>query len=170
MDRIHINRLLSRVASGDTQAFEQLYIATNKGVYAFLYTYLHDHHDSEDAMQEVFLKIKQSIGQFRPGTNGPAWILQIAKNHALNVLSYRSRHPMVDIDEVAAAAQTPGLDLSVMDVMQRVLSEEEQRIVTMHILWGWKHREIAEQLELPTGTITSKYKRAVDKLKAELKD
>ncbi len=172
MNRLHINKLLLKIACGDQQAFEQLYIETNKGVFSFLYTYLHNYHDAEDAMQEVYLKIKQHISQYRPGTNGSAWMLQIAKNHALNVLSYQMRHQTVDIDEVVAVAENDGISAvgGVMDAMERLLTEEEQRIVTMHVLWGYKHREIAQEFNCPTGTITSRYKRAVDKLKAELKE
>lgn len=172
MNRIHINKLLSKIASGDQQAFEQLYIETSKGVFSFIYTYLHNYHDTEDAMQDVYLKIKQGIDQYRPGSNGPAWILQIAKNHALNICSYQNRHPLVDIDEVVAVAEQDGISTvgGVMDTMQRLLTEEEQRIVTMHVLWGYKHREIAKELRCPTGTVTFKYKRAIDKLKTALKD
>lgn len=59
---------------------------------------------------------------------------------------------------------------SVTDVMQRVLSLEEQRIVTLHVLWDYKHREIGQALDMPTGTVTSKYKRAIEKLRNVLKE
>lgn len=172
MQRSHINNLLLQIADGDQQAFERLYLETRKGVFAFLYTYLQNYHDSEDAMQDVYLKIKQNIDRYQPGTNGSAWILQIAKNHALNILSYQNRHRTTDIDELAGVAGQSGIESvgGVTDVMQRVLSEQEQRIVTMHVLWGYKHREIAEELDCPVGTVTSKYKRAIEKLKAEMRD
>ena len=54
--------------------------------------------------------------------------------------------------------------------MQRVLTEEEQRIVTLHVVWNYKHREIAEMLGVPTGTVTSKYKRSIEKLKNAFKE
>ena len=54
--------------------------------------------------------------------------------------------------------------------MERILSEDEQRIVTLHVVWDYKHREIAEILGCPTGTVTSKYKRAIEKLKKSLKE
>ena len=49
------------------------------------------------------------------------------------------------------------------------INEEEQRIVTLHVLWRYKHREIADILGCPTGTVTSKYKRSVEKVKAVIK-
>ena len=58
----------------------------------------------------------------------------------------------------------------VFDAMQRVLDVEENTIVVLHVLWGYRHREIAAMLNCPVGTVTSKYKRAVEKLKRELKE
>ena len=172
MNKSHINKLLIKIATGDQHAFEQLYMETRKGVFSFLYTYLHNYHDSEDAMQEVYLKIKRYISYYKPGTNGPAWILQIAKNHALNELNRQNRHQTIDIEDVVVASEKDEIsDIGyITALMQRILSEEDQRILTMHILWGYKHREIAAEMQCPTGTITSRYKRAIDKLKKALKD
>lgn len=169
MDRLEIDKLLKKTAQGDNVAFEELYKRTNKGVFAFLYTYLHNYADAEDAMQMTYLKIKRSISTYRVGTNGRAWILQIAKNHALNELEKNKR--LVPLDEVGEIAyETPFEETGVMQTLQRVLNEEEQRIVCLHVLWGYKHREIAEIINSPTGTVTSKYKRAVEKLKRALKE
>ena len=54
--------------------------------------------------------------------------------------------------------------------MNRALDETERQIVTLHVLWGYKHREIAEKLEMPLGTVTSKYKISVTKMKKYLKE
>ena len=58
----------------------------------------------------------------------------------------------------------------IIGIMKRCLTNEEEKIVILHVLWGYKHREIAEILNCPTGTITSKYKRAVQKVKDKLKE
>lgn len=170
MHRTEIDRLLVKTAHGDNAAFEELYIKTRRGVYAFLYTYLHQNADTEDAMQTVYLKIKQNISSYRAGTNGSAWILQIAKNHALNELQKRKKTIAIDeVNERVFAVSAPETS-SVTEAMERVLSEEEQQIVTLHVLWSYKHREIAQIMELPTGTVTSKYKRAIEKLQKYLKE
>ena len=56
------------------------------------------------------------------------------------------------------------------EALERALNERERDIVLLHVLWGFKHREIAEQLGLPLGTVTSKYKDAIAKLKKFLKE
>lgn len=164
-----IDGLLKKVANGDNAAFEKLYLQTKRGVFAFLYTYFHNYSDTEDAMQTVYLKIKKGIGTYNKGVNGRAWILQIAKNHALNELKRKKEHvPLDSLENIAvdSASNSSG----VMEVMKAVLTEEEQRIVTLHVLWNYKHKEIANSLGCPVGTVTSKYKRAIEKLKKSLKE
>lgn len=172
MNNFQANRLLLKIADGDNHAFEKLYESTVKGVYSFIYNYLGNKHDTEDAVQSVYLKIKRGIHSYRPGTNAIAWILQIAKNQALSDLKKRRNEVSIDylVDTAAAPQTTVDSDDGVLAVMKRVLSAEEAEIVTLHVLVGYKHREIAEQLGIPTGTVTSKYKRAVEKMRGALKE
>ncbi len=164
-----VNDLLRRIAEGDNAAFERLYIETRRGVYAFLFTYLHNHEDTEDAMQTVYLKIKRNIHKYDRGRNGRAWMLEIAKNHALNEIRQRSRCDLVE-DVDIYASQPADTSFMITDLMERELTEEERRIIVLHVLWGYKHREIAELIGIPTGTVTSKYKRATEKLRRAIKE
>ena len=168
MNTKELDKLLLRIRAGDNAAFEELYVRTKRGVYAFLYTYFGNYADTEDAMQTVYLRIKTGIASYQAGTNPRAWILQIAKNHALSEL--RKRRKETSVDEIEIAVEPSFSDDTVMGVMRKVLSEEERQIVTLHVLWGYKHREIGQMLGLPTGTVTSKYKRAVEKLRNALKE
>ncbi len=163
-----LDRLLVKMQGGDNAAFETLYARTKRGVYAFLYTYFHNSCDTEDVMQTVYLRIKTGLHSYLPGSNARAWILQIAKNCALSEL--RRRKDEISIDGLEIPAEERFEEGSVTDVMKRVLTEEEQQIVTLHVLWQYKHREIAEMLGVPTGTVTSKYKRSIAKLKKTIKE
>lgn len=168
MEIKEVDALLIKIARGDNAAFEELYARTKNGVYAFLYTYFHNQADTEDGMQTVYLRVKQGIGSYKKGSNGRAWLLQIAKNHALNELRKQNREiPSDTIEIVSSAAPSDG---TVMDAMKKTLTQEEQRIVTLHVLWGYKHKEIAQIIGSPTGTVTSKYKRAIEKLQKYLKE
>jgi RNA polymerase sigma-70 factor (ECF subfamily) len=169
MNTKELDELLARTAKGDNAAFEELYICTKRGVFAFLYSYFHNYADTEDAMQTVYLKVKTHIESYRVGTNGRAWILQIAKNHALNEI--KKRRQEAPLEEVQNRAIEPQASVGgVTEVMEKTLTEEEQRIVALHVLWNYKHREIAAMEGCPTGTITSKYKRAIEKMRKALKE
>jgi RNA polymerase sigma-70 factor (ECF subfamily) len=167
MRETNIDSLLREIANGDNDAFETLYLRTSRGVYAFLYGYFHSHADTEDAMQTVYLKVKMGIGSYRAGTNGRAWLLQIAKNHALNELAKRKNTVLIDDFDIPVQEN---FDEGFTAELKTILTEEEYQIVTLHVLWKYKHREIAMMLSCPTGTVTSKYKRAIGKLKARLKE
>lgn len=167
MNEKQINKLLVQTARGDNDAFAELYEKTKHGVFSFLYSFLQNYEDTEDAMQTVYLKIKLYIDKYTPDTNGRAWILQIAKNLALNELYARKK--TINIDDTDIEDKSPMPD-GISETMQKVLDEEERRIVIMHVLWGFKHREIAEMINCPTGTVTSKYKRSIAKLKSALKE
>lgn len=175
MNKREIDITLRQVARGDDDAFEKLYLETRRGVYAFLYSYFDNREDCEDAMQTVYLKIKTNISQYNDGTNGLAWILQIAKNTALNELRKKSSNKKVvngiEIEEREDDSyNNVVLRNTLMYLMKKVLDEEEQRIIILHAVWEYKHKEIAKILDCPTGTVTSKYKRAVDKLKKAWKE
>ncbi len=167
MNENQINKLLVQTARGDNDAFAELYEKTKHGVFSFLFSFLQNYEDTEDAMQTVYLKIKLYIDKYTPDTNGRAWILQIAKNLALNELYARKK--TINIDDTDIEDKSPMSD-GISEIMQKVLDEDERRIVIMHVLWGFKHREIAEMLNCPTGTVTSKYKRSIAKLKSALKE
>ncbi len=173
MKKREIDAMLKRIAKGDNNAFEKLYIETKRGVYAFLYSYFNNQTDCEDAMQTVYLKIKTNISQYKIGTNGLAWILQIAKNTALNEIrantNYRKSKSAEDRAETDSFENVI-LKNSLMSAMKRVLDEDEQQIIILHVIWSYKHKEIAEILNCPIGTVTSKYKRAIDKMQTALKE
>lgn len=172
MNKREIDSALIKTASGDNDAFERLYEETKRGVYSYLFSYFDNVADCEDAMQDTYLKIKQNINRYTPGTNGLAWILQIAKNTALNALrSKRLRENcIVYAEEPTTGLENYELKETLTTIMKRVLDEDEQRIIILHAIWGYKHKEIAKIMDKPVGTVTSKYKRAVDKLKTAWKE
>ena len=62
-------------------------------------------------------------------------------------------------------SETPARESgSALDYLLGALTEEEREIVVLHVFWGYKHREIAERLSLPLGTVTWKYSTALKKL------
>ncbi len=172
MNKREIDVALCNVAKGDNVAFEQLYKETKRGVFAFLYSYCNNVADCEDAMQTVYLKVKQNISQYKPGSNGLAWMLQIAKNTALNQLRSKANAEKISSESTQEPFTYDDLELrsALFVIMRRVLDEDENRIVILHVVWQYKHREIAQLLNCPLGTVTSKYKRAVQKIKLALKE
>ena len=168
---IWLDIILRRMLMGDNDAFAALYEKTKRGVFAFLYTYYKNQYDTEDAVQSVYLLIKKNIGSYVPGKNARAWILEIAKNYALNDIKKRSRVDYTDDEgDFSSCATAADTGFVVTDLMDRLLTDEERKIMVLHVIWGYRHREIGAILGMPTGTVTSKYKRAIDRLKKAMKE
>lgn len=168
-----LEELLIRVKGGDTEAFAEVYGRTRAAVYAMALSYLKNAADAEDTAQETFVRIWQSKEKYRPQGSPMAWILTVARNLSLMTLRQNARRADISEDEWSAipedAPRVSAEDRIVLDEAMRTLSDEERRVVLLHVSSGLKHREIAKLLEMPLSTVLSKYNRAIKKLLKELK-
>lgn len=158
-----LDNLMKEVTQGSERAFEELYEGMKRGVFALAYSYLRNYEDAEDVLQQTFLTVKRKAYLYRVGTNARAWIFQIAKNAALDELRKRKQRKEGELLR-EEGVETPVVFL---DELTARLSEEEREIVIMHAVWGYKHKEIAEEKGLPLGTVTWKYNEAIKKLRKE---
>lgn len=172
MDKKRLDELMIGVARGDNDAFAELYEQTRKGVFAFVFGYCRRYHEAEDLTQTVYLRVKAYAGSYRKGTDARAWIFQIAKNAALNHLKKAGRERSVGGGE-ECAAHAEGYEMTggaVFDALNACCDDQERKIVILHVLWGYKHRETAQLLEIPLGTVTWKYNNALKKLRQYLRE
>ena len=121
-------------------------------------------------MHDTYLKALANLSSYQGGTNFIGWLCKIGKNLALNYLEKRKREISTDFTEPffgdGYEQETP----YIFELAQKILSEEEYRIVMMCQGAGYKRREVAEILSQPIATITWKNNQALKKLKEKLKD
>lgn len=164
--------LLLGVAEENKQAFTELYRMAGQSVYAYALSILKDPTEAEDVLQDTFLKIRSAAHLYRPMGKPMAWVLTITRNICLMKLRQRQKlslFPLERMDEPAELDQITDLeDRMVLRTALRVLPEDECQIIVLHAVTGWKHREIAQQMELPLSTVLSKYRRGLKKLQVEL--
>jgi len=164
--------LILRMAGGDGVAFRDLYQQTSGVVYGFAMSILRNKHDAEDVMHDAFIKIYTGAVSYKPSGNPMAWILTIVRNLCLNkVRAGKICEDLSQYDDLVGAVSNDSeavLDRMVLETAMKVLDAEERQIVVLHAMTGFKHREIAEILDLPTGTILSKYNRALKKMRKEI--
>ena len=170
MDKREINHLLITISTGNNQAFEKLYIETRKGLYALLYPYFKNSYDTEDALEEVYIRVKQKAHLFQKNTDGRAWLFQLAKNYALNLLCSKNteRNKLQELTDNQKDVHDDVWQSTIFIAMQKVLTAEEYQIVIKHVLMYYKHKDIAKELNIPLGTVLSKYQTALKKLREEL--
>ena len=163
-------RLILRMANGDRDAFSDLYHQTSSAVYGFALSLLKNQHDAENVMHDTSIRAYKSAGSYKPMGKPMAWILTIVKNLSYNLLKtgrvsedITQYESLLHVDEGDTA-----IDRMILAKAFAILEFEERQIVILHALTGMKHREIAELLDVPIGTVLSKYNRSLAKMKKEI--
>ena len=120
------------------------------------------HEDAEDAAQESFLVALQRIEECRNPEKFGGWLMTIVRNRSRNLLRRESLRETSALPETARSGEPqPDRMAERGELSERLklaldeLSDVQRQVVLLHDLEGWKHREIAERLELPSGTVRS---------------
>lgn len=171
-DHHELDRLLTAVASGDMEAFEQLYHATHASVYAFALSILKNSHDAQDVLHDCFVAIHGAASSYRTNGKPMAWIITITRNLCFKLLKEREKTTSLSLedwkDHIDLCTRMTADDKVVLEQCMERLSNEERQIVVLHAVAGFKHREIAEMMDLALPTVLSKYHRAIKKLREYL--
>lgn len=171
MDKKLLDNLIQQMQNGDDSVFEEFYNLTNKGIFTFVYSYVKQKETAEDITQETYIKIRRNLFSYKPNTNPSAWILQIAKNLALDNIKKYKKESDINSNNVDIPTHTsPDNSLFLHDLMNRHLSEIDRQIILLHDIHGYKNREIANFLNIPLGTVLWRYSKAMKLLQQKYKE
>lgn len=150
---------------------EQLIGQYGDGLLRMCMLYLKDYGQAEDAVQETFLRAYRSWHQFRGDSSEKTYLTSIAINVCRTMLRSPWRRRMVG-EEMLAVLRTKDPEMHDPVVSRAVMKlPKEQRIaVILYYVQEMKIREIAQALEIPMATVSSRLSRARKKLRAELKE
>lgn len=169
-----LSDLLFRVADGDEKAFEELYRLTYKPLFSFLVSLTTNLEDARDILQETYLKVFVSAHLYKNSGNPLAWIMKIGKNiFLMQERSHKNDFVYMD-NRDAVPPEIPFDNISDFETREliqelfQILTQQERSIIVLHEISGFKHREIADLLDLPLGTVLSKYNRAIRKLRSHV--
>lgn len=169
---------IQKAASGDMEAFEEIYKTFSSSVYAITLNITRNRQDAQDATQEVFVRVFRSLKGFRFGSSFGTWLYRIATNTAINTYHNRSRHRknMVNIDEVGELAlqktdmpEAPAKEQikeSKISGMLDHLTPEHRACIILREVEGFDYRQMSEALGIPLNTVRSRLKRAREALVA----
>ena len=125
---------------------------------------------AEDAVQETFVRAWRGYGRFEHRCSVKTWLTAIALNvcrSSLHGLWRRRTVPLEQLPELAGNGD-PLPDFTVSRAVMK-LPPELREVVLMHELQGIKLREIAEARHIPVATVSSRLRRAKERLRGELK-
>lgn len=166
--------MMKRIAAGDKEALEKLYLLYKTKVFRMALAILDDCFLAEDVVQETFIKIQQGAGTFHFKDSEGAWIMTIARNTAIDILRKQRKeivHEEVEeiIDHVDTSANPVEQNEGFLELIKK-LNESEQQIVSLHLIGELKHREIARILDMNVSAVKKRYRRAIKKIEQEMEE
>lgn len=173
------NTLLGLVATGDREAFAMVYDRHAARVYGIIRRCLIDRAQSEEVTQDAFLEIWEGAGRFDP-TKGKAlsWMMMIAHRRAIDRVrssqASRTRDLAVGVrdfetsrDDVAQTVETR-VEMDRVTRALTTLSTLHQQVITLAYTHGFTQSEIAASLAIPLGTVKSRMRDGLTRLRREL--
>lgn len=172
--KVYIEKqLFERIRFGDQDAFRELYESAYTPLYAFLLSYTLNREDAQDLLQDTFIQILKKCDLYQDQGNPMAWMMKIAKNlflskcrkERLENLNYE------DVENELGFEDMTNVDnRMVLEKMFEILPLEDRNLIIMHEISGLKHKEIAEILGMPLGTVLARYHRGIRKLQKEFSE
>lgn len=167
------SELVRAAAGGDRAAFETLYRRHVDRVYGTLLRLSgYQHARAEDWLQEAFVRAWQKLGSFRHESAFGTWLYRLAVNTALMALRADKADPVtvVDADDLPDPSTTPFCPLE-RDELERAIAALPPRaraVMVLHDVEGWRHQDIAAELNMAVGTSKAQLHRARSLLQCAL--
>lgn len=163
-----IEELLARMARLDMSAMGELYELIKTDIYAYALSKTAKPTTAEDITHDTFVQLYQSAGKYKAMGKPMAWIITIELNLIRRHFQLNGRVAQLD-DSIDIEDRTAYDENTINNVylreMMHSLTSDEREIITLHVVSGLKHREIAKLLHKPLSTVLSRYNRAIKKLK-----
>ena len=179
--RAEDDQLIMRVAAGDRRAFETLYDRYAATVFGVTMKMLGDRGLAEDAVQEIFWRVWKRAASFDRSRAFAPWLFGIAHNYCIDELRRRrvrpqqvfedDEHPILsdipdelDVGEAAVLTDQRRIVLEALDQ----LPEEQRQALLLAYFGGLTQQEIAQKLGNPLGTVKTRMRLGLQKLRALL--
>ena len=174
-----VGLLLVRTADGDREAFSQLYDLMASRILGRIVRILSDRAQSEEVLQEVFLEIWQTATRYDTSKGGAiAWMLTMTHRRAVDRVrasqASRNRDTRIgirdfptDFDSVAENVEVRIESERVKEAMMR-LTELQRQAVQLAYFGGYSHSEVAAMLSVPIGTVKTRLRDGMIRLRDEL--
>jgi RNA polymerase sigma-70 factor, ECF subfamily len=178
--------LMRRVAGRDGEALAVLYDRYAPRVYGLCLRILNETQLAEDILQEVFVRVWERASLFEQSRGSvAAWVMGITRNSCIDQLRRLQARPVaadppampdaLPFEESLASegADVPGLaaEHERASLVRRALAElsaDQQRVIELSYFKGYTRREIARQLDWPEGTVHTRARLALQKLRQRL--
>lgn len=158
-----LDQLINDCKNRDIKAQEQLYNLFSAKLFAVCLKYSRNYVEAQDNLQDGFLIIFDKIGQFNFKGSFEGWIKRIMVNNVLQQYRTKSFLELVNdevADEIEVEIDAESVSLEYLLKIIQELPDRYRLVFTLYVIDGYSHKEIAEMLNITTGTTKSNLARA----------
>jgi RNA polymerase sigma-70 factor, ECF subfamily len=171
-----MDRAAERLARGEPSAFADLYDACADRVHHYLVVRLGSTADADDVLQETFVRLARTRKRLATIENLVAYVFATARNEANRLVERQAREGRARAAASMEALfhQAPANDLQAIETAEWVaaslarLSLDLREIVELKIYADLTFREISEVTGLPQGTVATRYRSALEKMRSQM--
>lgn len=163
--------------AGDRAAQYRFYKLYSKAMLNVCYRILNDEDEAKDALQEAFISAFNNFQNYKGQSSIGSWLKRIVVNKALDVIKKRkgikvelSTNEEEIPDEPSRDEAEVNWEVKKVKDAVRLLPDGFRSVLTMYLIEGYDHKEIAEILNITESTSKSQFNRAKNKLREILKD
>lgn len=167
-DTLLMQEIINQFKTGNLDMFDEFYDLTKNQVYVTILSILKNKMETEDIMQDTYLRFLNNINKYKNGTNVIAFIVTIARNLAINYYNKKRKEEFHDFSLYEDTYVKDDTNQELLDLVYKTLSGDELDVFIMHVIDELKHKEIAKIMKKPLGTITWLYNKAVNKMKQKV--
>ena len=157
------------------QAFQKLLFTYQKPLYFHIRNIVLDHDDTDDVLQNTFIKIFQNLKNFKGDSKLYSWMYRIATNESLTFIKQKAKKNKISteelntkiIDNLAADVYFEGDEIQIkLQKAIALLPTKQQLVFKMKYFEELKYEEIATILDTSVGALKASYHHAVKKIEA----
>lgn len=161
--------LLVATARQDRQAFSRLYRLSSPKLYAVALRILRDEASAQDCLQESYLSVWRQASRYQASRSAPmTWLTTIVRNRAIDLLRKQTTDELkIETEKRLATAMQVDLTIDRMAINKCLdeLSAAQRDCVVQAYYTGMTHQELANEKQLPLGTVKTWIRRALEQLR-----
>lgn len=162
------NKILTQIASGDTNAFKQLFEFYYSQLQSFAYTYLEDKAEVDDTLQQCFIKLWEKREQYRGKDSVKAYLYSSVRNNCLNKIRHKSvvekSAEELALESIFAESYSQETDNSLNELLKKgvdQLPDKNKEVVQLRFYSGMSTKEVSEELGITPRTVETHVSKAL---------
>ena len=162
---MNIEKVVAQVQSGDKQAYRAILQHYERQMYTYCYYILKNHAETEDAVQEIFIRAYEHLHLYKRQVSFSAWLYKMAYHHLINIKRKQNRFlNLIEHYKEQQPVVTVSQHDSVVYELLTYLTAEERHILLLKAVEQYTFEEISGIMGLKSATIRKKYERLRHKL------